>query len=379
MATPRSRRGQLLGNLLLAGTSLLLALLVAEVAFEVLDAHKQDKRSQRARPFYTWSVHTFAGHPVGSQRGLLKLMLHPLVGCVNLPGQTTQFFRINHLGFRGRELDPREQHRHRVVLVGGSAAFGTGLQSDAETLAVQLEQRLPDTEVVNAAVIGERSGQELSLLVSELVDLEPDQVMTLDGWNDFWAIQQEATPWPDVNGARQVQEQLEHLNALSYAPLAVRLLHLPDVVFAYTLRRLGASPLEAAGHLPAVEGTTHRSDLEGLAARYALNQYKMSRVAAAFGAGFLSVLQPNGDLMHGVTPSRYTRFRQQAEAQLSLDRVAWLDLNDRADVLQPDRFMDPIHLDARGNAAMADVLAPVLEAALRQFDSRSISAPEHGQ
>jgi len=41
--------------------------------------------------------------------------------------------------------------------------------------------------------------------------------------------------------------------------------------------------------------------------------------------------------------------------------------------------MDPIHLDARGNAAMADVLAPVLEAALRQSESRGISAPEHGQ
>ena len=73
-----------------------------------------------------------------------------MVGCVNLPDQSTQFFRIDHLGFRGRELDPRDQDRHRVVLVGGSAAFGTGLQSYAETLAVQLEQRLPDTEVVNA-------------------------------------------------------------------------------------------------------------------------------------------------------------------------------------------------------------------------------------
>jgi len=27
-------------------------------------------------------------------------------------------------------------------------------------------------------------------------------------------------------------------------------------------------------------------------------------------------------------------------------------------------FMDPIHLDARGNAAMAEILAPVLEATL---------------
>ena len=205
-------------------------------------------------------MHTFAGDPIGSQRGLLKLMLHPLVGTVNVPDQKTQFFTINHLGFRGRELDARERHRHRLILLGGSAAFGTGLESDGETLAVQLEQRLPDTEIVNAAVIGQRSGQELALLVSELVDLESDQVVTLDGWNDFWAIQQEATPWPDVHGARQVPEALKQLHALSYARLSVR--------------------------------------------------------------------------------------------------------NDRADVLQADMFMDPIHLDARGNAAMAEILAPVLEATL---------------
>jgi len=309
-------------------------------------------------------VHTFAGDPIGSQRGLLKLMLHPLVGTVNVPDQKTQFFTINHLGFRGRELDARERHRHRLILLGGSAAFGTGLESDGETLAVQLEQRLPDTEIVNAAVIGQRSGQELALLVSELVDLEPDQVVTLDGWNDFWAIQQEATPWPDVHGARQVQEALKQSHALSYARLSVRLLHLPDVVFAYTLRRLGASPLEAAGHLPPVEGTTPRNTLDGIAARYARNEVKMSRIASAFGAGFLSVIQPNGDVMHGAS-SRYTRFREHVETELRREGVSWLDLNDRADVLQADMFMDPIHLDARGNAAMAEVLAPVLEAALR--------------
>jgi lysophospholipase L1-like esterase len=365
MKAGRSRWPKLLGNLLLAGASLMLALVVAEVAFELLDAHKQAARSRRARPFYTWSAYTFAGDPIGRQRGLLKLMLHPLVGSVNLPDQSTQFFRINHLGFRGPELDSKEQHRRRVVLVGGSAAFGTGLGSDAETLAAQLEQRLPDTEVVNAAVIGHRSGQELALLISELVDLEPDQVVTLDGWNDFSAIQQEPTPWSDVNGARQMQEALERLHALSYAPLNVRLRHLPDVVLAYTLRRIGASPLAAAGHMPGGDGTTRRNDLNGIAARYARNQVKMARVAAAFGASFVCVLQPNGDLMRGATSGRYTRFREQVQTELRRDDIACLDLNDRADVLRPEMFMDPIHLDARGNAAMAEVLAPVLEAALR--------------
>jgi len=370
----RKRRQPWLGNLLLAGASLLLALTVAEIGFEFVDAHKQARRSRRARPYYTWSLHTFAGDPVGSRRGLLKLMLHPLAGYVNLPDQNTEFFRIDHLGFRGPELGSREQHRRRVVLVGGSAAFGTGLESDAETLAAQLEQRLPDTEVVNAAIIGLRSGQELALLVSELVDLEPDYVMTLDGWNDFWAIQQQATPWSDVNGARQVQEELERLHALSYAPLHVRLLHLPDVVFAYTLRRLGASPLEASGRLGAVEGTTRRNDLDGIAARYARNQVKMARISTAFGASFLCVLQPNGDLMQWTRPSRYTRFRERVKTELAREGIAWLDLNDRADVLHHEMFMDPIHLDARGNAVMADILAPTLAAS----DARAAGAGPGG-
>ena len=365
MNARRSRWLRLLGNLVLAGASLMLALVVAEVAFELVGAHKQATRARRARPYYTWSIYTFAGDPIGSQRGLLKLMLHPLVGLVNLPDQSTQFFRINHLGFRGPELGSKEPHRRRVVLVGGSAAFGTGLGSDAETLAAQLGQRLPNTEIVNAAVIGHRSGQELALLLSELVDLEPDQVVALDGWNDFWAIQQEPTPWSDVNGARQVQEELKRLHALSYAPLHVRLWHLPDVVLAYTMRRIGASPLAAAGRLLAVEGATRRNDLDGIAARYARNQVKMARVAAAFGASFLCVLQPNGDLMRRATPGRYSRFREQAETEFRREEIAWLDLNDRADVLRPDMFMDPIHLDARGNAAMAEVLAPVLEATPR--------------
>jgi len=99
MANPhRSRRAQLLGNLVLAGTSLVLALLVAEVAFEALDAHKQKRRARQARPFYTWSVHTFAADPIGSQRGLLKLMLHPLVGTVNVPDM---FMDPIHLDARG--------------------------------------------------------------------------------------------------------------------------------------------------------------------------------------------------------------------------------------------------------------------------------------
>jgi hypothetical protein len=44
--------------------------------------------------------------------------------------------------------------------------------------------------------------------------------------------------------------------------------------------------------------------------------------------------------------------------------VAWLDLNDRGAILH-HLFLEHIHLDARGNAAMADIVEPALSASLR--------------
>jgi len=42
-----------------------------------------------------------------------------------------------------------------------------------------------DVEVINAAVVGHSSGQGLVSLVMELVDLQPDLVIALNGWNDY--------------------------------------------------------------------------------------------------------------------------------------------------------------------------------------------------
>src|SRR5262245_15039038 len=82
MNAPSARRRELFGNVLLAGVTLMLSLVVAEIAFQYVDARAQARRAERAHPFYTWSFHTYAGHPIGSRRGLLALMQHPLVGTV---------------------------------------------------------------------------------------------------------------------------------------------------------------------------------------------------------------------------------------------------------------------------------------------------------
>lgn len=75
--------------------------------------------------------------------------------------------------FRGQETELVHGPKKRIVLVGGSTAFVTGLDNDSETFSSQLENVL-NVEVINGAVIEHSSGQELAFLLMNLVDLQPD-------------------------------------------------------------------------------------------------------------------------------------------------------------------------------------------------------------
>jgi len=357
---------------LLAGNALILLLLlaVALFAFELF-AERADRalwreRNARIQPFYWWSFHTPDGRRVGSQRGILELMIHPTAVYTNRPGQETAHFRINSLGLRGDEVPDRVPGRSRIILVGGSAAFGTGLRSDADTFAQQLERLLGATNVINAAVIGHRSGQEASYLATELVDLEPDLVVALDGYNDFAAILERRRPWFDMNGPEQMAERLRLLNRLVYADLGTRLASLPAALFPHASARL-ATLLDGAG---AGKGGRPSLDellgLEAVSNGYADNMRKLDRVAGAFGSAFLCALQPSrqtfaaptlaapGDPRFG---SSYAEFRRRVKEKLDIWGVAYLDLNEDGEGLRGEMFMDSLHLNAAGQGVMAEIVA----------------------
>ncbi len=82
-------------------------------------------------------------------------------------------FRINSLGFRGKEID---NSKPSIVLLGSSMVFGDGV-SDPDTLAVQLENQLavrktPMT-VINAGVIGYGLDQKYKLLKTKILERAP--------------------------------------------------------------------------------------------------------------------------------------------------------------------------------------------------------------
>jgi len=110
---------------------------------------------------------------------------------------------INGQGFRRRTEVERTKPAgvYRIFLLGGSAAHGVSSTkpfpvkhlSDTETIDAVLERTLNtdnDTlrfEVINAAVTGYQVFQHTAYLQSELLDLDPDMVLFMDGANDHYA------------------------------------------------------------------------------------------------------------------------------------------------------------------------------------------------
>ena len=361
--------GARLKNVLLLGVSLLVTVVVVEVVLDLTARLKDRESAQPANPspFYPWSFNTSRGERIGRD-GYLKLAMHPFTVYFNLPNQSTPYFSTDAQGFRGREphLRSHREGASRIVIVGGSSAFGTGLRGDRETFASHLEDLLDDTEAINAAVIGHLSGQELTYLATELVDFEPDLVIALDGWNDL-IDQMQGRPrtvhTAAVNNTFFLMEsRLRQLYLLESGGLLARLGAAARLVFRNTSRLLSLERAQTGeSSVPGSTGGEIGTDPESIARVYAENIKKMRIIAEAFGSRFLCVLQADQtSFQRGQEKddlgNSYDRFRGEARRQLSREGVTHVDLNDFTEVFNTTMFMDRIHMTTQGNQVTAEVV-----------------------
>jgi len=121
-------------------------------------------------------------HPV------LGWALDPNASLVSVDSQRKLHYRIdvNSLGMRERELSlDKTRGRYRVLVLGDSFVFGTGLDA-GERFSDVLDHALPDeVEVINGGVPGWGTDQEVLFYESSLRRLRPDLVvLTFLGQND---------------------------------------------------------------------------------------------------------------------------------------------------------------------------------------------------
>lgn len=158
-------------------------------------------------------------------QGKLQAVRSPLMGYELVPEQKSEHWAINPQGFRDDEPVPtaKAPNEVRIFVLGGSMAFGQLSSNNQATFANQLEKllndqvkdqqanpnrfqpavlpytadevakvlqrppRIPERQyrVINAAVPGYASGNDLSRLVQEVSTYNPDMVLLLNSYEDL--------------------------------------------------------------------------------------------------------------------------------------------------------------------------------------------------
>ena len=136
---------------------------------------------------------------------LSSYQTHPYMGYSYPPGfvrkrklkKRGQDYHINSLGFRGAEIDRDKPPGHyRILCMGGSTTFGTGVSEDHKTYPARLQHYLDAVapegmtyEVINCGVSGFNTAENLIYLQLWLVELDPDAVVIYQAANDARPIQ----------------------------------------------------------------------------------------------------------------------------------------------------------------------------------------------
>jgi len=406
-STKGSRLTALAVNLVVAGMSLVVFLVLLEVA---------------ARGFYF--VRWGQLYPLQSTHYSLRL------GWQLSPGQYREF-HVNESGFRRATGTARAPAAGtvRIFLVGGSTAFGSnGLypQFPSEPLGPRtidhyLETMLNDSlagrqvEVINAGVPEYRLFQETTLFREKLIGYSPDLVIFLDGHNDISfltgnEIRELVAPLWSARHFKRGEQALNArspIGALHYADIYLGrtsyAYHLLAQLFQRVADRRGVREDHPWGQVPfrpqdesALAGRW-ASQMDSLSHEYIDQVRDLAAIAGHRDRPILYVLQPeivNEDPAH---LTQIERRIQQFAYEHHRDRgtFAWrwlgamlperldslrspvfdvLDLGHIATPAGVQLYTDYTHLTPDGNRLVAERMVPHVRALLAQADTvREIS------
>jgi lysophospholipase L1-like esterase len=333
----------------------------------------------------------------------------------------TRGVRHNAQGFR-RDVDtPRVKPSDtlRVFLVGGSTGYGLGSLSrfgrpdfeiirNDETIDFYLERALASAvpgkkvEVINAAVTSFFSHHHLIYLNQTILGYDPDLILFLDGFNDYFAQDERFDQWTDY-----AYQERSHVflgpptfNALArytgwwlfrkshFAHLAGRALRNATSITQPTGE--GRVKINVEATLRSVEDNGRRNFAKMVA--------RNSLILANEGVDAIFALQPEiafkqskiwspleeeiyQDMVHH-WPEGFIEFKNRARPKVLaiLDEAASvggaqaLDLTDIYGSLAETAYTDYCHLTPDGNRVLADQIAPLIGSMLRQRVGKPVPA-----
>lgn len=362
--------------------------------------------------------------PISPQTGVLAVKPSLSVGYQLVTNQENSYWKINQQGFR--DLDDvsltKPQGEIRIFILGGSTAFGYGSSSNENAIAEQLELRLqkrlqqqrqspkiykPDVlpldldarkkalrkpskiksgkyRVINAAVPGYASGNELAQLALQILQYNPDLIIVVNGYTDLMLDSSES--------AVQIPEQQVYLDdAPSYMRASIGKLLKPLEDKSYLVKVLQDSVLEPQvssndigivfdepGNHLTTYAPQSKDELQRRVDRYFQNHKQMVSLATGAGIPLIIATQPE---ITGRNPTKLTPTEGEITTQLGREyiktikenyprfvganqylqklfpkNVKTLNLYNLSDKYPSPSFIDGIHLTDNANIMVAEQL-----------------------
>lgn len=307
----------------------------------------------------------------------------PFLGYLGKPGTVLPTLNTNELGFRDRPITPRRPDEFRILILGGSTAWGMGASSNEHTVSAALERQLnkgsgkTQYRVMNGAYLSYIARQEMAVLTEFLRDFDPDVIVSLTGYNDLTTIVHHTGAILDRPEAQTLGEavkaHLRPMDTLYAIRKVVGSLGIWRLVVYFREARAAANPAASplAGH--------YKYDPEHSAKwipRVADMHRIMAHFAADHGRQYVIALQPDIETTRKpMTPEEaalrsavkrksrgysetYGTYRQDLVAALGkLEGVPVIDLRGAFDGIALPLFIDGCHLTDQGYERLAEALA----------------------
>lgn len=200
---------------------------------------------------------------------------------------------LNELGYPGEApVMPKPSDEYRIVVLGGSSVF-IGNPPIPRLIQYQFEKKgINNVKVYNFGVISSVSSMELARLVYEVVDYEPDLIVSYSGFND---MDQPfvADPRPGYPFNYFIYESNPILDSDIRQYPAIPLMLYGSNLMRYFFPRYF---LKAFTDLQAIRADIQYNSPEWrktIAHVYIINLIKSKKIAKAFGAEFIAFFQPS--------------------------------------------------------------------------------------
>ena len=305
----------------------------------------------------------------------------PFLGYLGKPGTTLPTLATNPLGFRDRPITPRQPDEFRILVLGGSVAWGVGASSNEHTVAAALERQLNKDggkiryRVMSGAFLAYTARQEMVVLTEFLREFDPDLIVSLTGYNDLITVIHEdggILERPEEKKLGEaVETNLRPMGTMQALRKVAGSLGIWRLVVYFREMQQAANPPTGQYHYDA------ENSAKWMPAVVDIHRI-MARFAADHGRRYVIALQPDIEMTGKTMPPEEeavravsTRSRGFAEtwrayrgdlaaALERLDGVPVVDLKGALDGLKEPVFIDGCHLNDRGYEQLAVALAAAL-------------------